>query len=149
MQMIRIRFKSKLAAFAVFCFLVYGLYYYLWGRYTFLVTAYCNCPICINVPEFYDGKFASGKKIYWGGIAADKKYKFGTQMELVPFFPQDSLAIFSILRGRRNFIVEDCGGKIRNRHIDLFIPDKFGGHQEAKEWGARWMRVKVNGKWAE
>lgn len=147
-QMIRVKIKSKIATLIVFCALVYGSYYYFWGRHLWLVTAYCNCPICINVEAFREGNFASGRPIYWGGIAADKKIPFKTKIELVPFFPQDSFAVFSILRGRRDFIVEDRGGKIKGRHLDVFIPDKFGGHKTAKNWGARRMRVKINGEWA-
>lgn len=124
-------------------------YYYFWGRYTYLVTAYCNCPICINVKAFHDGRFANGKKIYWGGIAADPKIPFGTNIELVPVMPQDLFAVSKILKGRKQFQVTDRGGKIKARHVDLFIPKSMGGHPAAKRWGARRMRLRINGKLAE
>jgi len=114
-----------------------------------VVTAYCNCPICINIPKYHDSQFASGKKIYWGGIAADPSVRFGSKVELAPHWPQDWAAIAGLLKGRRNFRVEDRGGKIKGKHIDLFIPDSMGGHKTALRWGVRRMRLKINGEWAE
>lgn len=118
----------------------------LWLRHRYLITAYCDCPICINVPEFRDGKFASRRPVYWGGVAADKSVRFGSTVELVPFTPRDWFAVRSYLRERRHFTVEDRGGKIRGRHIDIFIPQSMGGHQAAVHWGIRRMRVKINGQ---
>jgi 3D (Asp-Asp-Asp) domain-containing protein len=50
------------------------------------------------------------------------------------------------LGNRRHFIVEDRGGKIRGRHIDIFFSESQGGHQTAVHWGIRRMRVKINGR---
>lgn len=113
------------------------------------MTAYCNCPICINVKKYHDGRFASGKKVYWGGLAADPALPIGTRVGLIPHWPQDWGAVFGLLHRRRNFRVEDRGGKIKGKHIDLFIPDSLGGHKAALRWGVRRMRIKVNGKWAD
>ena len=96
-----------------------------------------------------DGKFASGKPIYWGGIAADKKIPFGAKVDLAPFWPWDHLAIHRILNNRTKFRVEDRGGKIKGRHIDIFIPDKMGGHPTALKWGRKWMRIQMNGNLAD
>ncbi|MBI4388437.1 MAG: 3D domain-containing protein [Candidatus Omnitrophica bacterium] len=142
-------FCSKLAAFASLLLLIWILYYHFWGRHLYLVTAYCNCPICVNVPEYHDGQFASGKKIYWGGIAADRKIPFGAQVELVPVWPSDFKKIHRILRNRKRFRVEDRGGKIRGKHIDLFIPKFLGGHKAALRWGRQKVRIRINGKLAE
>ena len=114
-----------------------------------MVTAYCNCPICINVKKYQDSRFASNKPIYWGGLAADSTVPFGAQVELVPHWPQDWYAISKLLNGKRNFRVEDRGGKIKGKHIDLFISDSMGGHQAARRWGVRRMRIKINGELAE
>lgn len=127
----------------------YTAYYQLWGKHLYLVTAYCNCPICVNVPKYHDDEFASGRKIYWGGIAADPKVPFRTKVELIPQWPADWFAVLGLLKSRRNFVVEDRGGKIKGRHIDLFIPDSMGGHKTALKWGRRRMRIKINGKWAD
>jgi 3D (Asp-Asp-Asp) domain-containing protein len=117
-----------------------------WLRHRYMITAYCDCPICINVPEFRDGKFASQRPVYWGGVAADKSVPFGSSVELVPFTVRDWLAVRFFLGDRRNFTVEDRGGKIRGRHIDVFFPQSQGGHQTALHWGVRRMRVKINGR---
>lgn len=131
-------------------FVIWGIYYISWGRHLYLVTAYCNCPICVNVKKFQrDNQFASGRKLYWGAIAADPSIRFRTKVELVPLWPQDWGTIFFMFQGKRNFIVEDRGGKIKSRHIDVFIPDSMGGHKTARNWGVRRMRIKINGEWAE
>ncbi len=146
-------FKIRVKSFfwsAAFTALVLGcLYGHFWGWHVYRVTAYCNCPVCINVPEYRDNRFASGKRIHWGGVAADASVPFGSRIELVPLWPQDWKAVFKILGGRRKFIVEDRGGKIRNRAIDIFIPDSRGGHKTALRWGVHYMRVKINGRWAD
>lgn len=118
----------------------------LWLRHRYLITAYCDCPICINVPAFRDGKFASRRPVYWGGVAADKSVPFGASVELVPFTLWDWFAVRNLLGDRRHFKVEDRGGKIRGRHIDVYIPQSMGGHERALRWGVRRMRVKVNGR---
>ncbi len=145
----RSRLKHKLILWAVLILLGCALYYHYWGKHLYIVTAYCNCPICINVQRYHDSHFANGKHIYWGGIAADPKVPFGTKVELVPLMPQDWLAVAALLKGRRDFVVEDRGGKIKGKHIDLFIPDTMGGHKAAKAWGKRLVRLRMNGQWAE
>ena len=99
--------------------------------------------------KYQDHHFASGKNVYWGGIAADPKIRFKSKVELLPQWPQDWLAVLMILGGRRRFVVEDRGGKIKGRHVDLFIPDSLGGHEMARHWGVRKMRIKVNGELAK
>ena len=143
------RVKTELVVWALVVLVLWCTYYYLWGRYLYIVTAYCNCPICINVAAYNDGKFASGKNVYWGGIAADADVKFGSKVELVPLRPNDWSAVGKVLKGRRKFIVEDRGGKIRGKHIDLYIPDSMGGHKAALKWGVRKMRIKISGRFAE
>jgi 3D (Asp-Asp-Asp) domain-containing protein len=118
----------------------------LWFRHRYLITAYCDCPICINVPEFRDGKFASQRPVYWGGVAADKSIPLGASVELVPFTMRDWFAVRNFLGDRRQFTVEDRGGKIRGRHIDIFFPQSRGGHETALHWGIRRMRIKINGR---
>ncbi len=118
----------------------------LWLRHRYLITAYCDCPVCINVPEFRDGKFASKRPVYWGGVAAGKSIPFGSSVELVPVTLRDWLGVWYFLDDRRQFTVEDRGGKIHERHIDIFFPQSMGGHQKALHWGVRRMRVKINGR---
>ena len=141
--------KRKILFSVGLIFAAWFLYYIYWGRHLFLITAYCNCPVCINVKKYQDNKFASGKPVYWGGIAADPSVPFGSHVKIFPQWPQDWAAMMTLLRGRNDFIVEDRGGKIKGKHLDLFIPDSMGGHHAAKNWGVRRMRIKLNGEWVE
>lgn len=123
-------------------------YYFLWAQHEYIVTAYCNCPICINIEEFREGEFANNQPVHWGAVAADKSVPFNSIVELVPVSPRNLLAVHHLLGGRRSFTVEDRGGKIRGRHIDIFFSDSMGGHQTALNWGVRRMRIKINGRLA-
>jgi len=108
-----------------------------------LVTGYCNCGKCCSWSRswfgfgepVYDygpmkgkpkkvGITATGKTARHGTIAADpKQFPFGTRLE-VP--------------GYGTGTVEDVGGSIKGRHIDVWFPS----HDEARKWGAKWVRVK-------
>ena len=143
------KWKANIIAL-FFLFLALGIFYYeAWGKHLYIVTAYCNCPICVNVKEFHDGRFANGERVNWGGIAAPKDMPFNTKIELVPAWPFDFWKVHRILNDRTDFTVKDRGGKIRGRHFDLFIPDSMGGHKAALRWGRQLMRVRINGKFAE
>lgn len=143
------RIKRKIVLLGILILIGWGAYYYYWGQYLYIVTAYCNCPICINVSKYYDGKFASGREVYWGGIAADRSVPIGSKVQLMPHNPRDWWAIFKLLKGKRDFVVEDRGGKIKGRHIDVFFSKKAGGHKAALNWGVRRMRIKINGELAK
>jgi 3D (Asp-Asp-Asp) domain-containing protein len=66
---------------------------------------------------------ASGIVASAGTVAADPKvFKFGTRLKI----PGYGI-------GR----VEDVGGAIKGRHIDLW----FSTHREALKWGRRWLKV--------
>lgn len=142
------RLKRNVILGAIVLFALFSAYQIFWGQYVYTITAYCNCPICINQSKYHDGKFASGKSVYWGGVASDAAVPFGTQMELLPLSPKDWMAVMNVLNGRRKFVIEDRGGKINGKHIDIFIPDSLGGHQAARRWGVRRMRIKLNGELA-
>jgi len=107
-----------------------------------LVTGYCNCGKCcgwrrngfgFGEPVYNYGKMkgkpkkvgitASGTKAKRGTIAADPKvFPFGSHL-FVPGYGAGT--------------VEDIGGSIKGRHIDVWFPS----HDEAKKWGARWLKV--------
>lgn len=109
-----------------------------------LVTAYCNCGKCCGweygdsgdgEPVYNYGKLkgkpkkigitARGTVAAHGTVAADLSvYKFGTRLEIP---------------GYGTGTVEDIGGKIKGRHIDVWFPS----HEEALRWGARRLEVKV------
>ena len=141
-----IRLVTKIVLISILLAVAWRAYDVLWLRHRYLITAYCDCPICINVPKFRDGKFASHHPVYWGGVAAGKSVPFGSSVELVPFTVRDWLGVWYLLGDRRQFTVEDRGGKIHDRHIDIFFPQSMGGHQTALRWGIRRMRVKINGR---
>ncbi len=108
-----------------------------------LVTGYCNCGKCCSwrrrwwfcgEPVYNYGPMkgkpkkvgvtATGKVAKHGTIAADPKiYPFGTRLE-VP--------------GYGTGTVEDVGGSIKGRHLDIWFPD----HASASKWGAKWLKVK-------
>ncbi len=109
-----------------------------------LVTGYCNCGKCCGWKRnwfgfgepVYDygplkgkpkkiGVTATGTRAKKGTIAADPKvYPFGTRLR-VPGYGFGT--------------VEDVGGSIRGRHIDVWFPS----HAEARRWGARWLKVET------
>lgn len=140
------RVAVKIVLILILVTVAWRAYDILWLRHRYLITAYCDCPICVNVPEFRDGKFASQHAVYWGGVAADKTIPFGASVELVPFTVRDWFAVRNFLGDRRQFTVEDRGGKIHGRHIDIFFPQSMGGHEKATHWGVRRMRIKINGR---
>ena len=106
-----------------------------------LVTGYCNCEQCcgwetggdgepvyvygpMNGKRKEVGRTARGTVARRGTVAADLKvYPFGTMLEI----PGDGEGV-----------VEDVGGAIRGRHIDVWFPT----HEEARQWGRRKLPVK-------
>ncbi|MEI6970824.1 MAG: 3D domain-containing protein [bacterium] len=101
-----------------------------------LTTGYCSCGKCCGwMRKWFSavdsagrekkvGVTASGASAAHGTIAADRKYPFGTVMQ-VP--------------GYGYGVVEDRGGAIQGDHIDLF----FRSHSDALQWGRRWRDVKI------
>lgn len=108
-----------------------------------LVTGYCNCQQCcgwerswfgFGRPVYTYGQMkGKPKKVGWtargtvakrGTVAADPKvFPFGTKLDIP---------------GYGTGVVEDVGGAIRGRHIDVWFPT----HEEAKLWGRRELAVK-------
>lgn len=94
-----------------------------------LVTAYCPCPKCCG--SWSDGKTASGKSIWANGskfVASDTR--------LLPFGRMVSIPGY---HGGQAVPVLDRGGKIKGHRLDVFFPS----HQQARQWGARWLNVTV------
>jgi 3D (Asp-Asp-Asp) domain-containing protein len=98
-----------------------------WQTVKMRVTAYCPCKKCCG--EYSDGQTACGHKIISGDVfvAADKRYCFGTEM-LIPGYNNDEPVK-----------VLDRGGAIQGNRLDVF----FGSHEEALEWGVKYLDVKV------
>ena len=109
-----------------------------------LVTGYCNCGKCcgwkrgwfgFGAPVYNYGKMkgkpkrigitSSGARARHGTVAADPKvFKLGSRL---------SIPGYGIGR------VEDVGGAIKGRHIDVW----FASHEKALEWGSRWLKVEL------
>ena len=70
---------------------------------------------------------ASGKRVFWGVIAADPKFPFGTKI-YIPYF-------------QKTFIVLDRGGAIKGNRIDIWMPDK----KSAIEFGKRKLEIYILG----
>lgn len=98
-----------------------------WDTVRMRVTAYCPCRICCG--RYADGFTACNHKIKEGDVfvAADKKYRFGTEV-IVPGYNQD-----------KPVKVLDRGRVIKGDRLDVF----FNSHRTAKKWGVKHLDVKV------
>jgi 3D (Asp-Asp-Asp) domain-containing protein len=101
-----------------------------WRTVRMRVTGYCPCAKCCG--KYADGITASGHKIQPGEtfVAADKRYAFGTEMVIEDYNDGKPVKVL------------DRGGAIQGNKLDVF----FHTHQEALEWGVRYIDVKVRSK---
>jgi 3D (Asp-Asp-Asp) domain-containing protein len=98
-----------------------------WRTIRMRVTGYCPCAKCCG--KCSDGRTASGHTVREGDtfVAADRRYAFGTEI-IVPGY--NNSAPVEVL---------DRGGAIHGNRLDVF----FNSHKEAKQWGVRYLWVKV------
>ena len=91
------------------------------------ISHYCACEKCCG--KWADGHFASGKKVYVGGVACNW-LKFGTKIEI----------------DGKIYTVEDRGAKSifgdNNNHIKA-IDIYCDSHQEARNKGIYYSKVKI------
>lgn len=101
-----------------------------WRVVRMKVTGYCPCSKCCG--QYSDGITASGHKIQPGDtfVAADKRYSFGTEMVIEGYNDGKPVKVL------------DRGGAIQGNKLDAF----FHTHQQALEWGVRYIDVKVRDK---
>lgn len=94
-----------------------------------LVTAYCPCTRCCG--SHARGLTASGKPVTFNGgqfVAADTRFlKFGTTLRIPGYADGQPVQVV------------DKGGAIKGNHLDVFFPT----HEQAKEWGRKWIAVTV------
>lgn len=91
------------------------------GGKTYKITAYCPCSKCCGKST---GRTASGTKATAGRtVAAPSNFAFGTKLNI----------------GGHIYTVEDRGGAIKGNKIDIFV----SSHQEALQWGVRYLTVSV------
>jgi len=95
------------------------------GRREVIATAYTSSrEECDDTPFIT----ASGKKVRWGIIAADKSIPFGTKV-YIPYFKQ-------------TFVVEDRGGAIKGNRIDIWMEKK----EDAIKFGKRKLVIYILGE---
>jgi 3D (Asp-Asp-Asp) domain-containing protein len=95
-----------------------------------MVTAYCPCTVCCGPKAI--GRTSTGRDAYrYPGVAADPKaIPYGHVVNIPGVGPRQ---------------VDDTGGAMRRSwqkgvyHLDL----RFRNHQDAVEWGRKWMQVEV------
>jgi 3D (Asp-Asp-Asp) domain-containing protein len=99
-----------------------------WRIVRMKVTGYCPCPKCCG--QYSDGITANGHKIQPGDtfVAADKRFSFDTEMVIEGYNNGEPVKVL------------DRGGAIKGNKLDAF----FHTHQEALEWGVRYIDVKVH-----
>lgn len=99
-----------------------------WQTVRMRVTAYCPCPKCCG--EYSGGPTACGYEIRPGDafVAADKKYSFGTEVLINGYNNGEPVKVL------------DRGGAIHGDRLDVF----FSSHEEALEWGVKYLDVKVH-----
>lgn len=98
-----------------------------WQTVRMRVTAYCACESCCG--EYADGITACGHEIGEGDAfaAADRRYFFGTEMVVAGYNNGEPIKVL------------DRGGAIRGDRLDVF----FHSHEEALQWGVKYVGVKV------
>ncbi|MCJ8331801.1 MAG: 3D domain-containing protein [Lentisphaeria bacterium] len=113
-----------------------------WQKVEMIVTAYCHCTSCCGwvLNDKKQAVYSYGKNkgkrkkvaytssrvyVQHGTIAADiSMHAYGTKM----YIPGYGLGV-----------VEDIGGKIKGKHIDIY----FTNHQNALEWGRKTLSVQI------
>lgn len=100
-----------------------------WQTVRMRVTAYCPCEKCCG--KHSDGRTACLHKICPGDVfvAAGEEYSFGTEMVVAGYNNGEPAEVL------------DRGGAIYGNRIDVF----FSSHEEAVNWGVKYIDVKVRG----
>ena len=98
-----------------------------WRTVRMRVSAYCPCRKCCG--EHSDGLTASAHRIRGGDmfVAADNRYDFKTRF-IIPGYNES-----------KPVEVLDRGSAIKGDRLDVF----FHSHEEAMEWGLKYIDVKV------
>jgi len=100
-------------------------------RKKMLVTAYCPCRICCG--KHANGKTATMSSAWEPGAAVDPKViPHGSRID-VPGYKRGPNKNGSWIKA------DDSGSAIKGNKIDL----RFDTHQEAKEWGRKWLVVRI------
>ena len=97
----------------------------------FTVTAYCSCRICCGnySPE------VTGRESHTStGTVPQQGRTIAVDPRVIPYGTSVHID------GLGDFIAEDCGGNIRQNHIDVY----FASHAEAVAFGSKRLYVTIN-----
>ena len=104
-----------------------------------LATAYCPCSSCTNG----DGKTSRGRDASTPGVAVDPNViPYGSPLDIPGYVHPD--------RKHRKYpgariLADDTGGAMRQagKKGIVQIDVRFQSHQVAKNWGRRWISVRI------
>lgn len=87
------------------------------------VTAYCPCEQCCG--RYSDGITATGNDAYQKGVAVDPS--------VIPYGSAIDIPGYGAVEA------DDCGAAIKKNRLDV----RFKTHQEALNWGVKYLTVRV------
>ena len=100
------------------------------GGELFEVTAYCPCHICC---QKYSNELNGGEPHTATGTVPEAGRTIAVDPTVIPY------GSVVEIEGLGTFIAEDCGGKIKENHIDIY----FDTHEEARAFGKKMLHVIV------
>ena len=100
------------------------------GGELFEITAYCPCHICC---QKYSNELNGGEPHTATGTVPEAGRTIAVDPTVIPY------GSVVEIEGLGTFIAEDCGGKIKENHIDVY----FDTHEEARAFGKKMLHVIV------
>ncbi len=100
------------------------------GGELFEITAYCPCRICC---QKYSNEINGGEPHTATGTVPEAGRTIAVDPTVIPY------GSVVEIEGLGTFIAEDCGGKIKENHIDVY----FDTHEEARAFGKKMLHVIV------
>ncbi len=113
-----------------------------WEEIPLIVTGYCSCGKCCGwtrnwrgQPVYSSGR-SKGKPKLVGITSSGTRARKGTIAADIRFFPYGTRMF---IPGHGYGVVEDIGGAIKGKRLDLYFPS----HQAALNWGKRIRMARV------
>lgn len=98
----------------------------------FKLTAYCSCRKCCGKYAENRPTDSRGETIVYGAsgnkLSADRSIAVDTS--IIPYGSK-------VIINGRTYVAEDCGGKVKGKHIDVY----FSNHSKALEFGKKYAEV--------
>jgi len=92
-------------------------------------TAYCPCARCCGRGS--PGITKTGRNAWTPGVAIDPRY--------IPLGSHLDIPGYNRVKNGSWVLCDDTGGKIKGRRIDI----RFNYHYQAKQWGKKYIKVRV------